>query len=268
MILVIMKVMVAMMMIALARRLVLSGDCTWRRESVDYPSRGQVFAFIKIIFKMTMVIMMLVWSGIATCRASMRMMSTSSGDLRSAPTFVPYLSSIIIIIILHLIVILIHPHLHCHHHWPHISLKLSSRQLVFQISGRRLFNQQASLWPLPWGWGGPWGGETVMMTMMEMTMTMITITIKMTMTITMAITSTGRLSWDARGKWSAQPAVDLDVNHMICVTYIMIIDHPSHLNFQFWQLHWECSEGGQPQLPPCYWYRVGIEIGIDLVIFI
>ena len=34
----------------------------------------------------------------------------------------------------------------------------------------------------------------------------------MMMTMTMAITSTGRLSWDARGKWSAQPAVDLDVN--------------------------------------------------------
>ena len=41
---------------------------------------------------------------------------------------------------------------------------------------------------------------------------MITMTIKTMMTITMAIKSPGSLSWDARGKWSAQPAVDLDVN--------------------------------------------------------
>ena len=30
--------------------------------------------------------------------------------------------------------------------------------------------------------------------------------------MTMAITSTGSLSWDARGEWATQSAVDLDVN--------------------------------------------------------
>ena len=138
------------------------------------------------------------WSGIATCRASTRMTSTSSGDLRSAsPPFTSPSS--------------LPPYPSSSYHPPNPN----------EISGGRLFDQQAPLWPVPWGRGG----------------------------------LSGSLSWDARGEWTAQPAVDLDVTHQsLCITW------ESPLDFQFWQLHWERSEGGHSQLPPGHWYRVGVII--------